>query len=100
MKISKPTAEIVATGLRTSRPWTDNAEYAKHQPLRDAGYYMFLTWELTVNQIADGLRNASGFSFDRNKFMRECGAHHYACQKCHSEVNVAETLACNECGAH
>lgn len=102
MKISQKTVDVVATGLRTTRPWRDDTEYLHHQPLRDAGYYMFLTWDLTVNQIADGLRNASGFKFDRNQFMRDCGAYKYTCQRCYCEVLTSDAGSkcdCNKAAA-
>ena len=87
--ISKKVAAVVANALRTSRPWKDDAEYMHAQRTRDAGYFMFLTWDLTVNEIGDKLRVASGYTFDRNAFMRACGVYSFACVACFESIKTS-----------
>jgi hypothetical protein len=87
---TKKILAAVQAGLRNGRPWSNEAEYRAHINTHSTERYMFLTWELTLNDIADGLRYAHRYRFDRNQFMRECGAHKFACQACFNENVVSE----------
>lgn len=95
--MSKKIIAAAAAGLRNNRPWVKDTDYVQVMSAGPANsaYYMFLTWELTANSVADKLRDAIGRSkFDRNAFMVATGAYVYTCAHCYEKVIPCIQLGC------
>lgn len=93
--MSKKILASMQSGLRNSRPWIGMDEYVRTMSgPKDGNYYVCLTWELTVDDVADELRRTIGPKFDRNAFVAACGAAKYTCCRCYHEVRTDGSKQC------